>query len=89
MLSPITPAPITTVFGKVDEAVTEEVMTDSLRRARPARFSGFNLSRCRRAVLARAGRHPSLLSISARGLAEGKDFFEPPELRRAPQQNCP
>jgi hypothetical protein len=27
MLSPITPAPITTVFGKVDETVTEEVMT--------------------------------------------------------------
>src|SRR6516162_4015861 len=45
MPSPITPAPMTTVFGRGGKAGIEGVITDSLRRARPARFSGFDLSR--------------------------------------------
>src|SRR5215472_6762276 len=36
---------MTMVFGRDDETVIVGVMTDSLRRASPARFSGFYLSR--------------------------------------------
>src|SRR6516164_9194005 len=60
MLSPITPAPMTTVFGRDDEMLTNGVITDSLRRARPARFSGFDLSRsCRAASAAGLGGTPA------------------------------
>src|SRR5215472_14581838 len=52
MLSPITPAPITTVFGRDDGTMIDGVMADALRRARPARFSGFYLSRSRHAASA-------------------------------------
>src|SRR6516164_8786440 len=76
MLSPITPAPMTTVFGRDDKIVTEGVITDSLRRARPARFSGFDLSRLLQRGLRRgARRHPSLHPISDRGVDDCKDFF--------------
>src|SRR5882724_6651886 len=44
MLSPMTPAPMTTVFGRDDDAVVDAVISDSLRRAHPARFSGSDLS---------------------------------------------
>ena len=43
---------MTTVFGSDDETAADGVMADSLRRARPARFSGFDLSRYRRAAFA-------------------------------------
>ena len=39
-----------TAFGRDDVSMIGAVMTDSLCRAGPARFSGFNLSRCCRAV---------------------------------------
>src|SRR5437763_14539765 len=45
MLKPITPAPTTIVFGRCDETIFDALMTDSLHRACPARFSGSDLSR--------------------------------------------
>ncbi len=41
----MTPAPMITVFGRHNETVSNAVITDSLHRARPARFSGSDLSR--------------------------------------------
>ena len=58
MPRPMTPAPIITVFGFAVDTIGVAI-TDSLHRASPARFSGFDLSRpCRTAA---PGRHPSLL----------------------------
>src|SRR5207237_8849646 len=45
MLSPTTPAPMTTVLGRDGAAMVDAVISDSLRRARPTRFSGSDLSR--------------------------------------------
>src|SRR5438105_4428433 len=44
MLRPMTPAPMTAVLGCGD-AMVEVVISDSLRRAHPTRFSGSDLSR--------------------------------------------
>src|SRR5438445_9777640 len=44
MLSPMTPAPMTTVFGRDGDAMIGAVISDSLRRAHPTRFSGSDLS---------------------------------------------
>src|SRR5437762_10236242 len=60
MLSPMTPAPITTVFGRDDDAMVDAVISDSLRRAHPARFSGSDLSHPGSAApAARAGGTPA------------------------------
>ena len=60
MPSPITPAPTMTVFGRGDETIFGAVIADSLHRARPARFSGFNLSRsCRAPSAAGLGGTPA------------------------------
>src|SRR6516164_1442205 len=76
MLSPITPAPMTTVFGRDDEAITEGVITDSLRRARPARFSGFDLSRsCRAASAAGLGGTPAFAQFRTEALPIARTFF--------------
>src|SRR5260370_6339168 len=45
MPRPTTPAPMAIVFGRYDETVNDALMTDSLHRACPARFSGSDLSR--------------------------------------------
>src|SRR6266446_7582148 len=45
MLRPTTPAPMTMVFGRCDGITSDALMTDSLHRACPARFSGSDLSR--------------------------------------------
>src|ERR1700731_2697203 len=45
MLSPTTPAPMTTVLGRDGATIVDAVISDSLRRARPTRFSGSDLSR--------------------------------------------
>src|ERR1700680_3176459 len=45
MLSPTTPAPMTTVLGRDGTTIVDAVISDSLRRARPTRFSGSDLSR--------------------------------------------
>ena len=47
---PMTPAPMMAVFGRCGEATLGAVITDSLRRACPARFIGSALSRCLRAL---------------------------------------
>src|SRR3984893_18373737 len=45
MLSPTTPAPMTTVLGRDGATIVDAVISASLRRARPTRFSGSDLSR--------------------------------------------
>src|SRR4051794_14996725 len=45
MPRPTTPAPMTMVFGRFDGTTSDALMTDSLHRACPARFSGSDLSR--------------------------------------------
>src|SRR5437763_13630939 len=45
MPRPTTPAPMTMVFGRCDGTTRDALMTDSLHRACPARFSGSDLSR--------------------------------------------
>src|SRR5438105_9612951 len=45
MPRPTTPAPMTMVFGGWDGTIDGALMTDSLHRACPARFSGSDLSR--------------------------------------------
>src|SRR5712692_5053102 len=50
MPRPMTPAPTTIVFGRCDETTIGALMTDSLHRACPARFSGSDLSRPHRAA---------------------------------------
>src|ERR1700680_850309 len=42
---PTTPAPMMMVFGRCDGTASDALMTDSLHRACPARFSGSDLSR--------------------------------------------
>src|SRR5437867_12688450 len=44
MLRPTTPAPMTTVLGRDGATMVDAVISDSLRRARPTRFSGSDLS---------------------------------------------
>src|SRR5439155_27053404 len=44
MLNPMTPAPMTTVFGRDGDTMIGAVISDSLRRAHPTRFSGSDLS---------------------------------------------
>jgi hypothetical protein len=51
MPRPTTPAPMTMVFGRCEETASDALMTDSLHRACPARFSGSDLSRpCAQAI---------------------------------------
>src|SRR5437868_15266942 len=45
MPRPTTPAPMMMVFGRCDGTTRDALMTDSLHRACPARFSGSDLSR--------------------------------------------
>jgi hypothetical protein len=87
MPSPITPAPMTTVFGRDDETVIVGMMTDSLRRARPARFSGFNLSRRCRAVFTAGWTAPQPLVNFGPRPCSCKDFIPPVELRRPLRKN--
>ena len=72
--SPMTPAPMTTVFGRCGETTLGAVITDSLRRACPARFIGSDLSRCRRALESAAERHPSLAPMSDAGVVDARFF---------------
>jgi len=65
-----------TVFGRGDETIFGAVIADSLHRARPARFSGFDLSLTSRAGSGAAERHPSLLPISVPGPADARVFFD-------------
>src|SRR5438034_4323445 len=73
MPRPMTPAPTTIVFGRCDGTTTDALITDSLHRACPARFSGSDLSRRLRRT--RAGQHPSLAAISGRAPRRCKDFL--------------
>src|SRR4249919_3103994 len=71
----MTPAPTTIVFGRRDGTVLDALMTDSLHRACPARFSGSDLSSGRPRQPRAAGQHPSLAPISSRPPRRCKDFL--------------
>jgi hypothetical protein len=68
---------MTTVLGRDDETVIVGVMTDSLRRASPARFSGFYLSRCCRAGLAADWAAPQPPVNFGPRPCRCKDFLDP------------
>jgi hypothetical protein len=79
-----------TVFGRNDETVLDAVMTDSLRRANPARFSGSDLSRYGCADRWRAaGQHPSLSAISGYGVADARTLLGRPTLSAARKAALP
>ena len=75
MPRPMTPAPTTIVFGRCDGTILDALMTDSLHRACPARFSGSDLSRRPCGQPRSAGQHPSLAAISSRPPRRCKDFL--------------
>src|SRR5204863_209028 len=85
---PTTPAPMTTVFGRCDGTTIDALMTDSLHRASPARFSGFVLSRrpptpgaCRTAPQPRRNFKPTLAAMqgfSAEGATQADEAPPPP-----------
>src|SRR5204863_6880040 len=83
MPRPTTPAPMTMVLGRCDGTTTDALITDSLHRACPARFSGSDLSRRLRST--RAGQHPSLVAISGRAPRRCKDFLREPPVAPALQ----
>src|SRR6266446_7417039 len=67
MPRPMTPAPTTIVFGRCDGTTTAALMTDSLHRACPARFSGSDLSRP-------AGGTPASRQFQAEALDDARIF---------------
>src|SRR5439155_7455737 len=67
MPRPMTPAPTTIVFGRCEGTTTEALMTDSLHRACPARFSGSDLSRP-------AGGTPASRQFQAEALGDARIF---------------